>query len=99
MIDRRLPTHAHGAIEAEILNEKVSSLKRAADRAADALAALSATGADEAEYAPRLEAATARVWEYLVQRELCGFVDNAGVIADLDVPRAIMARLGAGPSR
>jgi len=61
---------ALGALEAELLNEKVEALGRAGRAAQDALKALSNGDPDMRE--ALLDAAAGKVWSFVVQRELCG---------------------------
>lgn len=92
---------AHAAFEAELLNEKVASLTRVSRVAEKALADLAAFAGDVAgpEHDALCDAAAARVWEYLVQRELCGFADTASVVSDLAVPPIVRKRLGVAKKR
>ncbi|HEY4199910.1 MAG TPA: DUF6665 family protein [Devosiaceae bacterium] len=81
------------ALEHEIMAERASSLGAAEKRVVDALAALSATS-DETRQAS-LAGAQKAVWEYFVQRELCGFRRHADVIQDLKIPQQVLNGLGA----
>lgn len=87
---------ALAAIEAEVLNEKVESLGRAGRHAEAALAALRAYSGEPggAEHEALLDAAAAKVWALLVQRELCGLRDTRMIVEDMAIPGAVMARLG-----
>ena len=42
-----------------------------------------------------LKAAADAVWCFFVQREVLGLRDRAAVIAQYDIPREVLARLGA----
>jgi len=85
---------ALGAIQAELMDEKVQSLGRAGRAARQALAALAGfVGAGNARDA-LVDDAAARVWSFMVQRELCGFPNPGAVVEDLDVPAEVVARLG-----
>ncbi|MBY8825828.1 DUF6665 family protein [Sphingomonas colocasiae] len=64
---------ALGALEAELLNEKVEALGRAGRAAQDALKALADGDADLRE--ARLDTAAGKVWNFMVQRELRGFAN------------------------
>lgn len=79
----------------EILAEKASALGRAGERVEKALARLRDC-ADDGEYRIRLlkEAAEA-VHGYFIQRELCGLRRHDAVIREYDIPKAVLARLGA----
>lgn len=90
---------ALGALEAELLNEKVEALGRAGRAALQALKALAdCTGEGSARDTLR-DAAAGKVWNFMVQRELCGFANADGVIADLQVPAEVAARLGIAPRK
>jgi len=89
---------ALGALEAELLNEKVEALGRAGRAAQDALKALSDCEGGETREA-LLDAAAGKVWNFMVQRELCGFANANAVIADLQVPPEVVVRLGIAPRK
>ncbi|AHE53091.1 DUF6665 family protein [Sphingomonas sanxanigenens] len=104
----RAPSHvpgrgaaALGAIEAEVLNEKVESLGRAGRKAQEALARLAAFDGDAGSeaYQALLAAAVDAVWAYSVQSELCGLAGAARIMRDLAVPPAVVARLGIATPR
>jgi hypothetical protein len=42
-----------------------------------------------------LKAAADAVWCFLVQREVLGLRDRAAIVAQYDIPREVMVRLGA----
>lgn len=88
---------ALGALEAELLNEKVEALGRAGRAAQDALKALCDGDPDMRE--ALLNAAAGKVWSFVVQRELCGLANADAVIADLQVPPEVVARLGIAPRK
>jgi hypothetical protein len=88
------PEAGTSALEHEILAERASSLGAAEKRVVEAIAAL-ATAADDR--AARLADARIAVWQYFVQRELVGFRRHTDVIEDLDIPRDVLAGLGAIP--
>lgn len=92
---------ALGALEAELVNEKVESLGRAGRKAEDALAALAAfDGAEGGDaHCALLDAAVDAVWAYSVQSELCGLPGAARIMRDLAVPPAVAARLGIARPR
>lgn len=87
---------ALGALQAEMLNERVLALGRAGRRAEHALAALGAFDGPEGSEAHEmlLDEAAAQVWSFIVQRELCGFRDTAAVVSDFAIPKAVIARIG-----
>ncbi len=84
------PQAGTAAIEHEILAEKANSLGAAEARVKRAVAALASEVGDQT-----LREARDAVWCYFVQRELLGFDDHEEVIADLQIPRAVLLGLGA----
>jgi hypothetical protein len=77
----------------ELLQEQAASLGRLGRKAEAALAALRAhEGEGRAE---ALKAACDAVWCFLVQREVMGLRDRAQIVREYDIPREVMARLGA----
>jgi hypothetical protein len=79
----------------EILAEKAAALGKAGEKARVTLARLSehpngAVGRDAA-----LKAAAEAVHAYFIQRELCGFRRHEAIIREYEIPRAVLARLGA----
>ncbi|MDO9335696.1 MAG: hypothetical protein EON95_15090 [Caulobacteraceae bacterium] len=86
---------ALSAVEAEIGAEKASSLGRVGETAQKALQAL-AEAPEEADRPALVKAATDAVWQLFVQRELSGLTDHRPIIAELKIPRVVLARLGAG---
>ena len=79
-----------------MMAEAAAALGRAGAKAETALAQLS----DEACLEERgrdalLRAAADAVWNLFIQREACGMRDQRQVIRDLDIPRAVLVRLGA----
>ncbi|HEY8596340.1 MAG TPA: DUF6665 family protein [Devosiaceae bacterium] len=82
------------AIEHEILAERAASLGLAERRVMSSIAALDAGPQDDAI----LLTARQAVWQYFVQRELCGFRDHADIIRELGIPARVLAGLGAAPS-
>lgn len=89
-------------VEAEILHEKAGALSRQYDRLTDALAALRAHDAAhprpdagaEAERERLVARAGEVLWFYVVQREVCGLRDTAGLLRELGVPREVELRMG-----
>jgi len=79
-------------LDHEIMGERASSLGNAEHRVIETLKALAEASEGKAE---QLAAAQKAVWEYFVQRELCGFRRHDAVIRDLAIPRAVLVRLGA----
>ncbi|PDQ22148.1 hypothetical protein CN311_05335 [Mesorhizobium sanjuanii] len=98
----RPPSHLAGAsaeaafdaLGHEILAEKAAALGRAGQRVEKTLARLRENGGDE--HRPQLlrDAAEA-VHGYFIQRELCGLRKHDAVIREYNIPKAVLARLGA----
>jgi hypothetical protein len=86
------PEAGTAALEHEILAERASSLGAAERKVVNAIAALAQTTPDRNE---RLATARQVVWEYFVQRELVGFRRHNDVIQELNIPREVLAGLGA----
>jgi len=87
------PEAGTAALQNEIMAERASSLGIAEQRVAEAIAALEA--APEASRAETLATARKAVWEYFVQRELCGFRRHQDVIQDLRIPPQVLLGLGS----
>jgi len=89
----RLRADSDAALRHEILEEQATSLGRMGRKAEAALAALRAhEGEGRAEV---VKTAADAVWCFLVQREVLGLRDRAAIVAQYDIPREVMARLGA----
>lgn len=83
------------ALGHEILAEKAAALGRAGRKAELCLARLREHEGDvEARKALLREAADA-VYNWFVQRELCGFRRHHDVIRDYAIPNEVLVRLGA----
>lgn len=78
----------------EILAEQAASLGRAGRRVEATLARLREEGEGE-ERTALLKAAAEAVHAYFIQRELCGLRRHDAAIREYDIPRAVLARLGA----
>jgi hypothetical protein len=89
------PEAGQAGLEAEIQQERASSLKAAEQKAIAALTAWRTT--PEADRAAPLKTARYAVWAYFVQRELIGFRRHADVIRDLDIPPTVLNGLGEPP--
>jgi len=91
---RRLPGESFEAVfNHEIAEEQAASLGRMGRKAEAALAALRAhEGEGRAEV---LKTACDAVWCFFVQREVMGLRDRAQIVADYQIPREVMVRLGA----
>lgn len=83
-------------LDAEIQSEKAAALGRAGAKAQQALERLNDPEILAAEGRDALlKAAADAVWKFFIQREACGMRDQAQVIRDLKIPRAVIVRLGA----
>ncbi len=83
-------------LDAEILSEKAASLGRAGTRVEAALAKLNdARAVEDLGRDALLKDAADAVWTFFIQREACGLRDQRAIIADMKIPRAVLARLGA----
>ena len=81
---------------AEIASEKAASLGRAGAAVERALSRLSDPDAlTELGREALLKSAAHQVWMFFVQREACGLRDQAQVVRDLNIPRAVIVRIGA----
>jgi hypothetical protein len=78
----------------ELLEEQAHSLGRAGRKVETALAALREHPGGEGR-GPLLKAAADAVWGFFVQREVMGLRDRNAVIAQYDIPREVLVRLGA----
>jgi antitoxin component of MazEF toxin-antitoxin module len=77
----------------ELLQEQAASLGQSGRKVEKALAALREhEGEGRAEV---LKAAADAVWGFLVQREVMGLRDRAAIVAQYDIPREVMNRIGA----
>jgi hypothetical protein len=77
----------------ELLEEQAASLGRSGRKVEQALAALRAhEGEGRAEV---LKAAADAVWGFLVQREVMGLRDRTRIVAEYDIPKEVLARIGA----
>lgn len=85
------PDGGTAMLDHEIMAERAASLGEAERRVIKAIAALD-TATDRAEPLARARKA---VWEYFVQRELCGFKRHADVIADLKITPEVLNGLGS----
>ena len=97
----RLETGA-SVLDYELLGEKAATLGRVGDRAGKAMARLHAFDAGDREGTTRaflVEDAAEAVWHFFIQRELCGMRDHKSLIAQLNIPREVLGRLGAAPRR
>jgi len=82
----------------ELLEEQAAALGRTGEKLATALAALRAhdgEGGDGEGRARVLKAATDAAWCFFVQREVTGLRDRAQVVAQYEIPREVLVRIGA----
>lgn len=84
---------ADAALRHEIVEEQAAALGRMGRKAEAALAALRAHEGEGRSEA--LTKAADAVWCFFVQREVMGLRDRAQIVAQYDIPREVMARLGA----
>jgi hypothetical protein len=83
---------ADAALKGEIAQEQAAALGRMGRKAEAALAALrDHQGEGRAEV---LKKAADAVWCFFVQREVMGLRDRAQIVADYQIPREVMVRLG-----
>ena len=84
---------AEAAFQHEVAEEQAAALGRMGRKAEAVLAALrDHQGEGRAEV---LKKAADAVWCYFVQREVMGLRDRAQIVADYQIPREVMVRLGA----
>lgn len=80
-------------VEAEVLAETAASLGHHGKKVEAALMQLESAASDDKE---RLTRAAARaVWEYFIQRELCGMRDHRLIIKEMSIPDSVLLQLGA----
>ena len=92
---RRLGAETGDAVlRHELLEEQAQSLGRAGRKVEAALKTLADHPAGEGR-AVALKVAADAVWSFLVPREVMGLRDRTAVIAQYDIPREVLARLGA----
>ena len=83
-------------LDHEIAGEKAASLGRAGGAVEHALARLADPEIVAAEGREALlKVAADAVWSFFVQREVMGLRDQAPAIRHYNIPRAVLARLGA----
>jgi hypothetical protein len=85
------------ALRYELLEEQAAALGRIGRKLEAALAALRAHDAEGGKggRAAALKAATDAAWCFFVQREVMGLRDRAAIVAQYDIPREVMVRIGA----
>ena len=88
------PDAGISAFESEVLAEKAAALGRAGRKLEHCLAALR-SNEDPARRESLLFEAAEAAYSYIIQRELCGLADHRAIIQDYQIPREVMARVGA----
>lgn len=99
----RAPTGSHHrlfqtgveVLDLELAGEMASSLGRAGEKVAQALAALDAYIVRDERRAELVKMAAAAVYAYFIQRELVGLRRHQDAIRDYGIPGEVLARLGA----
>lgn len=79
----------------EIMAEKAASLGRAGKIIETALARLQQFSGPPADRLALVHSAADAVHAFLIQRELCGMMNHDDAIAHYEVPREVLAKLGA----
>lgn len=82
-------------IAVEILAEKAAALGRAGERMAAALSRLREHGGEAAQRRQMVRDAAEAVYNYFIQREVCGFRRHDDIIREFAIPREVLVRLGA----
>ncbi|MGC1305280.1 MAG: DUF6665 family protein [Caulobacteraceae bacterium] len=83
-------------LDVELAAEKAVNLGRLGRTVETTLAALATTGDAGPEHRETLVlAASAAVWRYFVQREMCGALDHREAIVLYGIPPEVLARLGS----
>lgn len=82
----------------ELMAERADALGRTGRKVEAALAALKAAEeAGDAEGRERMLTEAAHVvWAFVIQREICGFRDQADMVRRYGIPPEVMVRLGTG---
>lgn len=78
----------------EVARESAGTLGRAGRKVEEALAALRAFEGERAARDRLVKAAADAVYNYLIQREACGFRNQDEAIATYEVPNEVLARVG-----
>ncbi|HZZ34003.1 MAG TPA: DUF6665 family protein [Phenylobacterium sp.] len=92
MLRRGSGDAVEAAFNYEVAEEQAAALGRMGRKAEAALAALrNHQGEGRAE---ALKKAADAVWCFIVQREVMGLRDRAQIVADYQIPREVMVRLG-----
>jgi hypothetical protein len=94
LVARLKPETGDAVLAYELMAEQAYSMGRAGRKVEAALAALRDHPGGEGRAAV-LKAAADAVWGFLVQREVMGLRDRNQVIAQYNIPREVLVRLGA----
>ena len=86
---------ALNVLDYEIAGEMAVALGRAGRRVEETLALLRAEAPDSAGRPRVLQDAADAVHAYFIQRELCGMRRHDAVIREYQIPKTVLARLGA----
>lgn len=85
------------ALEAALRGEGAISLGKAGKRVEAELAALRAMPNEAEERDAQLYRCAEAVWRFFVQREMCNLLDHVPVVEAYDIPREVLAKVGATP--
>ena len=85
---------AMDAFHTEVLAEKAASLGRAGRSLASKLALL-AEASPSVDRNSLVKDAADAAHGYFIQRELCGLFSHQTIIEDYEIPREVLARMGA----
>ena len=94
LVNRLKPESGDAILRYEFMEEQAQSLGRAGRKVETSLAALSAHDGGDGR-GDLIKAAADAVWGFLVQREVLGLRDRAAIIAQYEIPREVMVRIGA----
>ncbi|SMD15170.1 DUF6665 family protein [Rhizobium sp. RU36D] len=80
----------------ELMAEKADALGRSGQKVEAALKALKAgdPAGDPQVYEKLLADAADHVWAFFIQREICGFRNQADAVRRYEIPAEVMGRLG-----
>ncbi|OHV77099.1 DUF6665 family protein [Rhizobium sp. LCM 4573] len=85
-------------LEYELASERADTLGRQGRRVEEALAKLKSWRAEEPAHLDRevlVNDASVAVWEFFIQREICGLRNTCEVIDRYGIPGEVLVRLGA----
>ena len=92
-----LSNAAINVLDVELASEKAANLGRLAKAVQASLAMLAAlpAGASPEQRAAQVQAASAAVWRFFVQREMCGALDHGEAIVLYAIPPEVLAHVGS----